>query len=154
MADKPEDAVPPVPVPPVEPAPKVRKAAAPKTPAATDPAAASVPAPPAATPPPPPAYQAPGYIPAAAGPPQGLSLTSMILGIAGVVLSFFAFGFLPALAAVITGHLAQRRQPHAKPFWLTGIITGYVGLAISVVAVVIFIAFVIFAATTTYSYYG
>ena len=140
MADKPEDAVPPVPVPPVEPAPQVRKAAAPKTPAAT--------------PPPPPAYQAPAYVPAAAGPAQGLSLTSMILGIAGVVLSFFAFGFLPALAAVITGHLAQRRQPHAKPFWLTGIITGYVGLAISVVAFVIFIAFVIFAATTTYSYYG
>ncbi|MFM9876894.1 MAG: DUF4190 domain-containing protein [Rhodoglobus sp.] len=140
MADKPEDAVPPVPVPPVEPAPQVRKAAAPKTPAAT--------------PPPPPAYQAHAYVPAAAGPAQGLSLTSMILGIAGVVLSFFAFGFLPALAAVITGHLAQRRQPHAKPFWLTGIITGYVGLAISVATFVIFIAFVIFAATTTYSYYG
>ena len=63
-------------------------------------------------------------------PPKGLSITSMILGIAGVVLAIFSVGFLPALAGVITGHMASKRQPYAKPFWLTGIITGYVGIVI------------------------
>ena len=69
---------------------------------------------------------------AAPGPAQGLSLAAMITGIAGAFLSLFAFGFLPALAAVILGHIASKRQPYAKPFWLTGIITGYVGVGISI----------------------
>jgi hypothetical protein len=61
----------------------------------------------------------------------------MITGIVGVVFSFvWALGFLPSLAAVITGHLAQRRQPQAKPFWLAGIITGYVGLGISLITLI------------------
>jgi len=82
----------------------------------------------------PPVYApAPGYAPPPAGPPQGLSIASMVCGIAGLFLTMFGFGFLPALAAVITGHIAQRSQPLAKPFWLTGIITGYVGLAINLV---------------------
>lgn len=83
----------------------------------------------------PPAYAAPP-----AGPAQGLSIASMVCGIAGIVLSFFWIGFLPALAAVITGHLAQKRQPLAKPFWLTGIITGYVGMAIGIVATILVFA--------------
>ena len=63
-----------------------------------------------------PAYGAPGYAytPPPAGPPQGLSITSMILGIAGLF-----FGFLVSIAAVITAHMAQKSQPYAKPFWLT-----------------------------------
>lgn len=83
------------------------------------------------------------YAPQPAGPAQGLSITSMILGIAGLLLSVVSFGFLPAVAAVITGHLAQRRQPWAKPFWLTGIITGYVGVAIGLVTG-LFLVLVIF----------
>jgi hypothetical protein len=67
----------------------------------------------------------------------------MILGIAGVVLGFFGFGFLPALAAVITGHMAQKRQPYARPFWLTGIITGYVGIGLGIIAGLIFLAAVL-----------
>lgn len=63
--------------------------------------------------------------------PKGLSITAMVTGIAGVLLGFVGWGFLPALAGVIFGHIAQRREPHAKPFWLTGIITGYVGLGLS-----------------------
>ena len=55
----------------------------------------------------------------------------MILGIGSLLLTLAALGFLPGLAAVITGHIAQKRQPYAKPFWLTGIITGYVGVGIS-----------------------
>lgn len=92
---------------------------------------------------PPQPYAPQPYAPQPAGPAQGLSITSMILGIAGLLLSFVSFGFLPAVAAVITGHLAQRRQPWAKPFWLTGIITGYVGVAIGLVTG-LFLALVIF----------
>lgn len=88
-----------------------------------------------------PAYGQPGY--GQAAPANGLSVASMILGIAGVVLALiYGIGFLPALAGVITGHMASKRQPYAKPFWVTGLITGYIGIAISVfwgIAIVLFI---------------
>jgi hypothetical protein len=64
----------------------------------------------------------------------------MICGISGVFLSFFSFGFFPALAGVILGHIAQKKQPYAKPFWLTGVITGYVGIAISLIYGLILLA--------------
>jgi hypothetical protein len=71
-------------------------------------------------------------------PPKGLSITSMVLGIAGVVFSFcYGFGFFFGLAAVITGHMSVKRQPYAKPFWLTGIITGYVTIGIALLWVLI-----------------
>lgn len=120
------------PTPPVEPAPLT-------PPPAPDPYTAAPATPPAAGySPPTPGYGQPGYAqqsyaPAPPGPPQGLSIASMVTGIAGAFLSLFGWGFLPALAAVITGHIAQKRQPYARPFWLTGIITGYVGLGISLI---------------------
>jgi hypothetical protein len=57
----------------------------------------------------------------------------MVLGVGGLLLSFFGVGFLVNVAAVVTGHIATKRQPHAKGFWLTGIITGYLGIAFSLV---------------------
>lgn len=119
-----KDDIPPVPiphsatiVPPIEPAP-----AAPTAPEApTAPTGYGQPG------------YAPSYAPQAAGPAQGLSIASMILGIAGLVLALVGFGFLVSVAAVITGHLGQKRQLWAKPFWLTGIITGYVGVAIGLI---------------------
>ncbi|MGX5682017.1 DUF4190 domain-containing protein [Schumannella luteola] len=154
-------------VPPVEPAPVVPPApAAPSADAPTTPPAYGAPAtpPPAygapATPPPaapaygsPTAYGQPAYAPAPAGPSQGLSVTSMVLGIVGVVFSFFYFGFLPAVAAVITGHMAQRRQPYARGFWITGLITGYIGIAISVITFLALIAIFVFASTYSGTYY-
>ena len=65
--------------------------------------------------------------------PSGLSIASMVCGIAGVLFSLGGLGFLPALAAVITGHLARSRDPQARAFWLTGLISGYVGIGLSVV---------------------
>ena len=71
---------------------------------------------------------------------KGLSVTSLILGCIGVVLTIVWLGFFPALAAVITGHMAQRRQPAAKGFWLTGLVTGYLGLVFSTILVVWIVA--------------
>lgn len=85
---------------------------------------------------PPPGYapgQAYAYAPAAAGPVQGLSIAAMITGIAALFLSFVSLGFLPSIAAVILGHFGQKRQPYARPFWITGLITGYIALGISLI---------------------
>ncbi len=101
-----------------------------------------------------PAYQQPGYAPV---PPKGLSITSLVLGIAGLVLGWFTFGIagLASIGAVITGHLAVRREPQAKGFWLTGLITGYVGIAsaliVIIVVVVIFGVLLAHAGSVKYS---
>jgi len=143
-------------VPPVPPAPVTPPAASPYAPPA-DAAAPSYPtAPPTYTPAPPqaPYGQAP-YVGSPAGPARGLSITSMILGIVGIL--FGGFGLLISIAAVITGHLGQRRQPYAKPFWLTGIITGYVGILIGLVVTGFIIFAIVLAATSGSSgdyYYG
>jgi Domain of unknown function (DUF4190) len=114
-------------------------------------AAAPYAPPPGYLPPPPPPPGAPaGYYPSANPygyayatpiPPRGLSIASMVTGIVGVVFGVsYGLGLFPAIAAIITGHLAQKRQPSAKGFWLTGLICGYVGLALSLLG----IAFLIF----------
>ena len=92
------------------------------------------------------------YASAGTSPAQGLSLASMILGIVGVILSWVFVGFLAALAAVIMGHLAQRRQPQAKPYWLTGIITGYVGIGITLLMVLLVVVPLIFLFSLGSSY--
>ncbi len=131
-ADAPDAAItppPPAPVPPtpLEPTPV---AGAPAAPAPAPYAAPGQPSPYAtqgATP------QPTAYTPVATGPVQTLSIVAMIAGIVGVLGSFIGLGFLPALASVILGHLAQKRQPWAKPFWITALITGYVGVGISLI---------------------
>lgn len=162
------DDIPPVPqapggagaVPPVEPNPA--------TPAVTPPPAPANPyAAPGSTPANP--YAAPGQYPAAGGYQQGrpdpyaavpqqpypgytggyaaalakgLSLTSMILGI----VSIFCFGFLAAIPAVILGHMAQRREPYARGMWMTGLITGYIGLGLSLLLAVFYVGAAIVSA--------
>lgn len=91
--------------------------------------------------------------PAQASSPNGLAIASMVCGIAGIFLSVAFFGLFPAIAAVITGHMAQRRQPAAKPFWLTGLITGYVGIGIAILTLALFIVPFIFLIGTA-DYYG
>ncbi|MBK4348351.1 DUF4190 domain-containing protein [Lacisediminihabitans changchengi] len=125
--DTPENEIPPIPVPTPE---------------------QSAPVPPIAppaygtTPQPAPYAAAPVYTP---GPPQGLSLASMITGIGGLVLSFLGLGLLASIAAVVTGHLAVKRQPYAKGLWLTGIITGYVGILFALIVIAFFVIFFVAA---------
>ena len=137
--DQPNSSVPPIPPVPNEPAASASPYAPPAgTPAAPSPQAAPAyaSAPPTYTP-----NQQNPYQPGVAGPPRGLSVTSMVLGIVGVL--FGGFGLLISIAAVITGHMGQRRQPYAKPFWLTGIITGYFGILIGLVVTGLFIFLIV-----------
>jgi Domain of unknown function (DUF4190) len=57
--------------------------------------------------------------------PKGLSIASLVCGIASVFLGFFIF---PQIAAIVTGHLAIRREPSAKGMSITGLVLGYLCL--------------------------
>ncbi len=70
-------------------------------------------------------YSQPGYY--AAPQPKPLSLASLILGIASVV--GFGFFILPQIAAIVTGHMALKREmPQGKGFAIAGLVLGYVAL--------------------------
>lgn len=98
------------------------------------------PVPPAYSPTTPPAYApygAPVY-PAAPAPrpTSGLAITSLICGIAGVVLVWAIIPVLASIAAVITGHMAlgqTRRDPGigGRGMAIAGLILGYAMIAIA-----------------------
>ena len=119
------------------------------------PPAGSVTPPPSAPAPP----TAPGYTPpttayAPAGglaPKKTLSLIGMIAGIVGLLGFWIVFIpiigsvlqlFIPG-AALVLGILGRKREgTPAKAFWITGIITGIVGLVIAVIALIGWIALI------------
>jgi hypothetical protein len=135
-------------------------------------------APPAYTPPATPSYGAPStpsyqqappanpyaQAPGAAAPygqpyspvaqaPKTLSLIGMIAGIVGIFFSFFyGFGFIFSVGAVVLGFLGKKREPAAKGFWLTAIITGFVGIAMTVLWVIGIIIFAVVLGSTDTSY--
>ncbi|KQY76087.1 hypothetical protein ASD13_07680 [Microbacterium sp. Root1433D1] len=98
------------------------------------------PVPPAYSPTTPPAYApygAPVYpaVPAPR-PTSGLAITSLICGIAGVVLVWAIIPVLASIAAVITGHMAlgqTRRDPDigGRGMAIAGLILGYAMIAIA-----------------------
>jgi hypothetical protein len=57
--------------------------------------------------------------------PKGLSIASMVCGIASVLLGWL---FIPQIAAIITGHMALRREPSARGLSITGLVLGYLCL--------------------------
>jgi len=81
------------------------------------------------------AYGQPAYygVPAS---PKTLSIASMCCGIAALV--GFGFFLLPQLAAVILGHLALRREPAGRGMAIAGLVMGYVGIAVTILVLVIF----------------
>lgn len=87
----------------------------------------------------------PNYAPyATPGPPQGLSIGSLVCGVAGLLFTLGGFGFLPGLAAVITGTMAKNRQPWARNLWLTGLITGWISVGLGALTGLAIIAYFIF----------
>ncbi|MBC7725007.1 MAG: hypothetical protein H7146_09725 [Burkholderiaceae bacterium] len=156
--------------PPVTPPPTAPPVAPPVPPAYAAPGAYSQPgytAPPAQ----PGGYAQPGAQPGGyaqpvypqAGPPAAtktLSLIGMIAGIVGiigsgiVVLPFVGsiLGlFIPA-GAIVLGFLGRKREGlPARTFWLTALITGFVGIGIALVALIGWIA--LFASSNSYDGY-
>lgn len=72
-------------------------------------------------------------------PTSTLSILALVFGIMGLVFSFVAFGLLPAIAGVILGHLALKREPHARGMAIAGLVCGYVGIAISLLWGILFL---------------
>ena len=80
------------------------------------------------------------------------SILSLIGGIIGILLSFFfGAGFLFGAAGVVLGFLGRRKEPQAKGMWLTGLITGFVAIAIAVIVWVILIIAGLALSTAGYS---
>lgn len=82
-----------------------------------------------------------------------MSIISMATGVLGILSGIFGIGIVFAIAAVILGHLGQRREPEAKGFWLTGLITGYIGVVINLLVIVLAIVFAGFLFATVPTYY-
>jgi len=88
-----------------------------------------------------------------------LSILAMIAGIIGVIGSPIAIipfvgGFLGLLfpaAGVVLGFLGKKREPAARGFWLTGIVTGFVGVGLMILSFVLW--GLLFAAGNAYSGY-
>ncbi len=87
-------------------------------------------------------------------PTSGLAVTSLICGIAGVLLFWLFVPLLGSIAAVITGHLAIR-QIRANPalsgrgMAIAGVIMGYVMVAFLVLSIVITLFSVVFLGAFT-----
>jgi len=88
------------------------------------------------------------YATGASAAPKTLSLIGMIAGIVGIlgsgvalipiIGSIFAL-FIPA-AAVVLGFMGKSKEgAPARAFWLTALITGFIGIAIAVVALILWI---------------
>lgn len=92
-----------------------------------------------------PDYQAPGYPPprypensqpdpaaAPVKPAARLATTGLFLGVVGMVGGiFFGWTLLLSIAAIVLGFLARSRQPQASGVALSAIITGFVGVVLS-----------------------
>lgn len=94
-------------------------------------------------------YGQPGYygVPAE---PKTLSIASMVCGIASVIMGFL---LLPQVAAIVTGHMALKREPSGKGMSITGLVLGYLCLlgygALWLLAI---IGLAVASSTTTSSY--
>ncbi|WP_168380838.1 MULTISPECIES: DUF4190 domain-containing protein [unclassified Microbacterium] len=87
------------------------------------------------------AYPSAGYPAAASRPTSPLAVTSLICGIAGLVLIWAIIPVLASIAAVITGHMALgqiKRQPGVggRGLAIAGLILGYAVVAIGAFTIV------------------
>jgi len=99
-----------------------------------------------------PAYASPIY--PAPRPASGLAITSLICGIAGVVLFWAVVPLIASIVAVITGHMALRQTKEnpaigGRGMAFAGLIMGYVMVGVLAITIVMtLISFVFFGAFT------
>ena len=86
------------------------------------------------------------YDPLPAGPkpasPQGMSIAALVLGALGILVGWSMLG-APSIAAIVLGHLALRREPAGRTLAITGLVLGYVGVAIGLLVAIFVIAAVV-----------
>lgn len=99
-----------------------------------------------------------GGAPAAAKSSPVLSIISLIAGIVsflgGAIVLIPVVGsilhlFIP-LAAVVLGFMGKKKEPGAKGIWLTGIILGFVGLAVALISLLVWIGLIATAGASSY----
>ena len=77
--------------------------------------------------------------------PQGLAITSMVLGIVSIVMSCccWPFNLLPAIAAIICGFMAKGKadqgEARGKGMAMAGIICGFVAVALAVLVLILYL---------------
>lgn len=104
----------------------------------------------------PPQFNAPTYYqggPGYPGPvgPKGMSLTSMIVGLASIVL--VGFLIVPQIVGIILGHMGLKREsPQGRGFAIAGLVLNYLALLIYGIIVGIWFAIVLVAASSSGSY--
>ncbi|MET0844320.1 MAG: DUF4190 domain-containing protein [Mycetocola sp.] len=77
-------------------------------------------------------YPAPVKPPRSAKPSAKFSNTGLALGVIGVIGGiFFGWTLLLSIAAIVLGSLARPREPHARGVALSAIVTGAVGVLLS-----------------------
>lgn len=99
-------------------------------------------------------YPAYGYPPVVAAPPtNGMAIASMVVSIVGVLgLCGYGLGGYIGVVGAVLGHVAKRqireRGEAGDGMALAGIILGWIAAALAVIATVVIIGFVIWAANT------
>lgn len=73
--------------------------------------------------------------------PKALSVTSMVCGLAAMIIWVIVLpvASLASVAAVVLGHIGHSREPQARGFAITGIVTGYFGVLCSIVMIVLLV---------------
>lgn len=80
-------------------------------------------------------------------PRSGVAVASLILGISSI--AFAGFGLITGIIALIVAHRAQKKEPHARSFWMAGRITAIIGIILNVIGTAIVIVFFFFLAGAT-----
>ncbi|QTF73760.1 DUF4190 domain-containing protein [Arthrobacter woluwensis] len=75
------------------------------------------------------AYGQPYYPGLGPSEPKGMSITALVLGIVGVISG--GWFILPQILAVVFGHIGLKKEPSVKGMAITGLVLGYLMVAIS-----------------------
>ena len=82
-----------------------------------------------------------------------LSLVAGVIALLGTPIGFVPIiggimGLFIPIAAVVLGFLGRSKEPRARGFWLTGLITGFASLALAILSIVIWILIIAVSPTT------